>query len=176
MNSKVILSNAFRFVLIVLLQVFILKHIGLTLYDRPSFQVLLYPLFLMILPLKMPRIALMLLGFLMGILIDLFYTPLGLHAGALVFTAYARHWILSLPFLKPRDGYNLNQSPTIKRMGRPWFLKYASLLLLLHTFVYFSLEAFTFAYIADILWQTFTSFGISIIFVFIFMEVFNPED
>lgn len=174
MNSKTILSNVLRFVLILLVQVFILKRMVLMVDGRPSFQVLLYPLFLMILPFNMPRIALMLLGFLMGILVDLFYTPMGLHAGALVFMAYARPWILS--FLAPRDGYNMNHSPTMKRMGWTWFLKYASSLLLLHTFFYFSLEAFTFVYILDILWQTFTSFVISMIFIIIFMQVFNPED
>lgn len=174
MNSKIIFSNALRFVLMLLVQVFILKRMVLMLDGRPSFQILFYPLFLMILPFKMPRIALMLLGFLMGIIIDLFYTPLGLHAGALVIMAYIRPWILT--FLAPRDGYNMNHSPTMKRMGRPWFLKYASILLLVHTFFYFSLEAFTFVYIADILWQTLTSFAISLIFIFIFMQVFNPED
>jgi hypothetical protein len=174
MNSKTILSNVLRFVLILLVQVFILKRIVLMVEGRPSFQVLLYPLFLMILPFNMPRIALMLLGFLMGILVDLFYTPTGLHAGALVLMAYARPWILS--FLAPRDGYNMNHSPTMKRMGWPWFLKYASSLLLLHTFLYFSFEAFTFLYILEILWQTFTSFVISMIFIIIFMQVFNPED
>lgn len=174
MNSKIILSNVIRFVLILLVQVLILKRIWLEVDGRPSFQVLAYPLFLMILPFKMPRIVLMLLGFLLGILIDQFYTPMGLHAGALVLLAYTRPWILSL--LAPRDGYNMNHSPTLKRMGRNWFLKYSASLLLLHTFFYFSLEAFTFAYLYEILWQTFTSFAISFIFIIIFMLVFNPED
>jgi len=174
MNSKIILSNVLRFVLILLVQVFVLKRIGLEVDGRLSFQVLAYPLFLMILPFKMPRIGLMLLGFLLGILIDLFYTPLGLHAGALVLMAYTRPWILSM--LAPRDGYNMNHSPTMKRMGRNWFLKYSASLLLLHTFFYFSLEAFTFAYFYEIMWQTFTSFAISMVFIFSFMLVFNPED
>ncbi len=174
MNSKTILSNVLRFALLLLIQVFILKRIYFTLDGRPSFQVLLYPLFLFILPFKTPRVALMLLGFTMGLLIDFFYTPLGLHAGALVFTAYARHWILA--FWAPRDGYNMNHSPTVKRMGRAWFLRYASVLLFLHTFVYFSLEAFTFVYIVDILWQSLTSFAISMVFIIIFMLIFNPED
>ncbi|NUO02131.1 MAG: hypothetical protein HUU01_16115 [Saprospiraceae bacterium] len=174
MNSKMIFSNVLRFALILLVQVFILKRIVLMLDGRPSFQILFYPVFLMILPFKTPRIALMLIGFLMGIFIDMFYTPLGLHAGALVLMGYARPWILS--FLAPRDGYNMNHSPTIKRMGRTWFLKYAASLLFLHTFFYFSLEAFTFVYIVDILWQTLTSFAISMVFILIFMQVFNPED
>lgn len=174
MNSKIILSNVFRFLVIFPVQVFILKRIFLMVGGQPSFQILLYPLFIMILPFNTHRIVLMLLAFATGILVDIFYTPLGLHAGALVFMAYARPWILSL--MAPRDGYNMNQSPTIKRMGRSWFLKYAAALLFVHTFFYFSLEAFTFVYILNILWQTATSFLISMVFILIFMQVFNPED
>ncbi len=174
MNSKIILSNVFRFFILLALQVFVLKAVVLPIYGRPSFQVLLYPLFIMILPFNTHRLVLMLLAFVLGLLVDVFYTPLGLHAGALVFMAYARPWILSL--MAPRDGYNMNQSPTWKRMGRNWFLKYAATLLFIHTFFYFSLEAFTFVYIVDILLQTVTSFFISMLFIIIFMLAFNPED
>lgn len=174
MSSKTILSNVIRLVVILLLQILVMKRIIVPFEGRPLFHILIYPLFIMILPLKIPRPALMLMALAVGLLVDLFYTPLGIHAGALVFMAYMRPRVLR--FLAPADGYNMNYSPTIKRMGRPWFFKYAAILLFLHTFFYFSLEAYTFVYIVDILWQTATSFIISMIFIVVVMLIANPQD
>jgi hypothetical protein len=135
---------------------------------------LIYPIFILLLPLRTPRPLVIFLGFLIGLSVDIFYDSPGVHASASVFTAFLRPLILSI--IEPRGGYNTNYSPTKKRMGFTWFLQYSSMLMFVHLFYYFSVEAFTLVYIVSILGNTFISFFLSMIFVLMYQFIFNPED
>lgn len=173
MNSAVGI-NIFRFVALLLLQGLILKRISEGWMGYVYFNVLLYPLFVILLPLRTPRAIVTLAGFLLGIGVDLFYGTIGLHAGALVFTAYARSFVLNR--IEPREGYNVNYSPTKSRMGLSWFLSYASIMMGIHSLVYFSLDAFSPIYFVGIMAKSLYSFIFSMFFIIIVMFVFNPED
>lgn len=172
--SNLVLNNIFRFLGLVALQVLILKRIGLGWDNAQYLHVLLYPLFILLLPLRTPKPAVMLLAFLLGITIDIFYDSPGIHASASVFIGFARSFVLKQ--LEPRGGYNVNFSPTRQRMGIEWFLRYASIMMAAHLFFYFSVEAFTFYYIVDILLKTLVSFVASMVFIIIYMFLFNPLD
>ncbi len=170
MNST-ILTNAVRFVVLLLLQGLILRRIAM---EWPYFHIVLYPLFILLLPLRTPRPLVILLGFIAGMAVDLFYQTPGLHASAATFTAFAR--ALVLRYLEPRGGYNVNYSPTAWRLGLGWFLRYSAILMLLHLLFYFSVEAFTFVWLGEILLKTGLSFIFSMLFVFIYTVVFNPAE
>ena len=172
--SNLVLTNLFRFLGLWAIQVLVLKRIGLGWESFPYLHVILYPLFIILLPLRTPKPAVLLLAFLLGICVDIFYDSPGIHASALVFTGFIRSFVLSR--LEPRGGYNVNFSPTKQRMGLPWFLRYASILLAAHMIFYFSVEAFTFVYIIDIFLKSVVSFFASMLFVIIYMFVFNPLD
>lgn len=173
MSSSVI-TNAFRFIVLLLLQVLILKRISVGWEGYLYINILLYPLFILLLPFRTPTAVVILLGFLMGLAVDLFYSSPGIHASASVFTAYIRGFVLQQ--LEPRGGYNINHSPTKERMGAGWFFRYAAILMALHLFFYFSVEVFTYVYIVDILLKTFYSFIFSGLFIIIVMFIFNPQD
>lgn len=173
MNS-LLSANALRFVGILLVQGLILASIQFEVGWLRHFRILLYPLFVMILPLRTPATIVIAVGFGMGLLVDLFYATPGVHAAALTFTAFARNFVLGI--LEPRGGYNVNFSPTIRRMGRPWFLRYFSTLLLLHVVFYACVDVFTFVYWDTILLNILGSYLISWLFIFMYMLVFNPED
>lgn len=173
MNNTIAI-NFLRFLGLVVVQGLVFKNVGNDWLQFPYLQIIVFPVFILLLPLRTPRPLVTLLGFGIGLVIDFFYNTLGLHASAAVFTAYIRHFILRL--LEPRNGYNANYSPTAARMGIGWFLQYSSLLTILHLFFYFSVEAFTFVYIADILLKTVVSFAASMIFVMIYQLIFNPLD
>ncbi|NJK82907.1 MAG: hypothetical protein HC912_02935 [Saprospiraceae bacterium] len=81
------------------------------------------------------------LGFVLGIIVDYTYMSLGVHASATVFTAFVRQPVLRA--LEPKGGYNLNFSPTKARMGWAWFIRYVSIMMLVHLLFYFSMEIFT---------------------------------
>ena len=166
--------NIIRFLGLLTLQVLVLKPISYG-WDGPFFiNFIVYQLFIILLPLRTPMPAALLSAFAMGILVDLAYDSWGVHAAASVLTAYLRPW--PLKWLQPREGYNVNHSPTRKRMGMQWFLCYASIMMSFHLFAYFSLDAFSPYFIKSILLKTAFSFPLSMIFVLIIMYIFNPED
>lgn len=174
MSRTAVIANILRFIGILLAQVLVLKRMTVGLEAFPYIDILLYPLFILLLPLRMPRPLVMLIAFAMGMLVDIFYNSPGVHASASVFTAFIRPIVLKR--LEPRGGYTAAHEPNRARMGWAWFLRYASILFAIHLFFYFSVESFTFVYILRILMKTVFSFLVSMIFVLIYMQVFNPKE
>ncbi len=171
MNSTVF-WNIIRFFVLLALQGLFLKRVSDGWVTGSLYiNIFLYPLFIMLLPLQTPRTGVLLLSFLMGISVDLFYDSLGVHAAALTAMGYSRAFFLSL--FEPREGYKLNAKPTPGDLGMGWFMRYAASMLGLHLLVYFSVDAFSPIYILGILTRTFFTFvstmGAILIFVFIFM-------
>ena len=134
-----IIKNLFRFVILVLVQVLVLKNIELGMYLNPF----LYVLFILMLPFETPRSLLLLLSFVTGVTIDMFYDTPGMHAAASVFLGFCRPPVLKL--FSPREGYEFGIKPTIQYLGVPWFISYAGILIVLHHLVLFYIEVFRFS-------------------------------
>lgn len=133
-----ILINIFRFVILVLLQVLLIRNINFGTY----FILLPYILFIISLPFETPRLLILGLSFVLGISIDMFYSTPGLHAAACTTMGFSRYYVLK--FISPRDGYDVIVQPTIEDMGLQWFIKYAGVLIIIHHFTFFYLEIFRF--------------------------------
>ena len=131
-----VVTNTFRFVLFIFLQIFVLNHIQFNGFVNPY----LYILFILLLPLEISGLLLMGLSFVLGIIIDVASATIGYHTVATVFVAYFRYHLLR--FIAPRDGYEPGMSSTMRTLGVPWFLKYASILTVAHHFVLFWIESF----------------------------------
>ena len=172
MNS-VISANIIRFVILVLTQVLILKRIAFHFGEFAFIHFIVYPVIILLIPLNIPRPLLMGIGFITGMIVDIFYDSPGIHASACVFTAYIRQYVLS--FIEPYEGYNVNLSPTIANMGISWFLTYSSILLGLHLFFYFSVEAFSFVFLFEIFMNTIFSLIASLGIVVLILMIFNPK-
>lgn len=171
--NKIIWTNVWRFFLLLFIQTLILRRVTFDWNNFGFVHILIYPLFIMMLPIKTPRALVLFLAFLLGIGVDMFYDSLGVHASALVFTAYMRNIIMKI--LEPYGGYNVEDSPTIKNFGVSWFFTYSSILLFLHVFFYFCVEAFSFVYIFEIMMNTIFSFSISILIIFITQLILRPK-
>ena len=170
--SNVVFSNILRFIGLVIVQVLILKKIVIGGSSFNYVSIIIYPIFLMLLPLRTPHSVMVLLGFVIGLLVDAFYDSYGVHASASVFVGFIRPYVLNI--LEPKGGYLQNSSPTKRRLGPSWFFIYASVILFAHLFFYFSVEAFTFYYIGEIIVKTVSSFIISIIIVILYQFIFDP--
>ncbi len=133
-----VLKNIGRFTILVLLQVLIVKNINLGRY----FIFFPYILFLLLLPFNTPKPLTLILAFILGLTIDMFYDTQGMHAAACITMAFVRSFVLEL--FAPREGYDEQLKPTITYMGVGWFSSYAIILILIHHFVLFYIEAFTF--------------------------------
>jgi len=129
-------KNTFRFVLLVFLQLFVLNNIQFSGFVNPY----LYVLFIMLLPFEISGLFMLVLGFILGMVIDVASATIGYHTIATVFMAYCRFHLLR--FIAPRDGYETGMTPTLQSLGFLWFFKYVSLLTIAHHFVLFWVESF----------------------------------
>jgi cell shape-determining protein MreD len=80
----------------------------------------------------------MMIGFLLGISIDIFYDSLGLHAFSMVLVAYLRNYWLAV--ITPQGGYDAGTLPVLEANGIKWFLLYTIPLIFIHHFVLFFWE------------------------------------
>jgi hypothetical protein len=156
------------FFVYVLVQVIVLKN--LVLFD--SAFCFLYVAFILLLPFELSATLIILVGFIAGFTIDIFYSSMGLHAFATVLMSYLRNYWLSV--ITPQSGYDVGNSPTIATNGVQWFLVYAIPLVFIHHFVLFFLEASGF----DMFWFTMLKIIGSLLFtmtVIIFLQFLVPQ-
>ncbi len=171
--SNTIIQNLLRLFFFVLVQAVVLQQAKLGGAYFNYISLIFYPLFLFLLPLKTPKITLVLIGFGVGMLIDASYNSPGVHAAACLVTAIIRP--LALAIYEPREGYNVSQGLTIKSYGPIWFLKYAGTLLFIHLLVYFILEIFTPAYTLEIIGRTIATFIFSLFLMMMYMVIARPK-
>jgi rod shape-determining protein MreD len=134
-----LLKNIVRFILLTLLQVFVLNNVMLHGYATPY----LYLLFILLLPFSMSRWALMICALLLGLCLDMFMNTQGMHAAACVVIAFMRPFIINV--LSPQGGFEtVKRTPSVSAMGWTPFMIYAAIMVLMHHVIYFTLEVFDF--------------------------------
>jgi len=123
-----LLKNTIRFVLFILVQVFILfKMPPLHRFVSPY----LYYLFILWLPFSLSRISITFIGFVFGLCLDYFTKTPGLHAAACTLIAYVRPFVIGL--LISQEGADKNYvAPSIVSMGWAPYATYVLVLTLLH--------------------------------------------
>ncbi len=151
-------KNIIRFILFILVQVFVLDKIHLHQMVTPY----VYFLFILWLPFRMGKTKVMLIAMILGFTLDSFRHHPGFHTAACVLVAYIRPFLISL--LIPQEGSDSNyEEPSIKSMGG--FLPYMIFIGVL-TFVHhgwlFLLEAWQFGNIWYFLIKTILSTVISL--------------
>lgn len=136
------LRPIFKFLLLILLQVTVLKalELGAANWWITPF---VYIIFILELPIRIAPITLLLSAMGMGLVIDLFYDSLGFHASAAVFVAFLRFYFLKL--IIPKDGLDPNASPVISSIGRLKYGLYIFLMLLCYHLWFFIIEIFRFS-------------------------------
>jgi hypothetical protein len=137
-----ILSPIFKFILLILLQVTVLKELEL---GAANWWItpFVYILFILELPVKIAPITILLSAMGMGLIIDVFYDSLGFHASAAVFVAFLRFYVLRL--LIPKDGFDPNASPLISSIGGLKYATYIFTMLLCYHLWFFIVEIFRFS-------------------------------
>ena len=132
----IIARNIVRFLVVILFQVLVMDNVMINGYMIPY----IYLLFILLMPFETPRWTQLVLGFLLGMGIDLFLNTPGMHTAATVLVAFIRPYLLNL--LAPRDGYDSDSFPRIHYYGFLWFLKYTLIIVVIHHFLLFYLEVF----------------------------------
>lgn len=161
--SRVLLLNIVRFVVLVILQVFLFKNMGYYNLATPY----PYVLFLLMLPLGMPKLLLFIICFFTGLAVDAFYDTLGVNAAACVTLAAIRTAFISITV--QLDNHEMFATPSISEMSLRWFLIYSTVIVFSHHLVLFFLEAFTFSNFH----YTFLSVILSCIFTILLILLFS---
>lgn len=154
-----ILKYGLLFIVSVLLQVLFMNNIQFSGFVNPY----IYLLFILLLPFNTPRYLLLLLGFILGITVDMFSNTPGIHTSATVLVAFLRPFLINVSYvLDEQDG---NKAPTLLYMGFFNFLKYAAVVILVHHTMLFLIEAFSFVGIFHTLLRILCSSLASLLFV-----------
>lgn len=166
--------QVYRFLVLVLIQILILNNLEVSYLH---FYAMVYPLFIMLLPVQMRPVLLLFLAFIIGFVIDIYSDTFGLHASASLIFAYFRLSILK--WFTARDEFENENTPDIASMGfRNFVLAYGTLLLIHHTW-YFTIEIFKFNEILLLLQKVLVSLvaslGFSLLIQLIFLSSTRQE-
>lgn len=131
-----LITNIIRFFVVLIVQILVFNNIQFSGYINPYF----YVLFILLLPFETPRWLMLISSFLLGLSVDIFSHSYGMHAAASVFIAFLRPSLIR--FIHSKKEYETGVLPTMGHLGFSWFISYASLLIFIHHFIYFFLEAF----------------------------------
>jgi hypothetical protein len=162
-----------RWFLLILIQVLVLQQVRIGEGWLRYGEVLIYPLFILFFPMRIHNALLILLAFVTGLAVDLFYDTVGVHAGASVFSAFVRP--LTLRMVEPRVGYDARQPLTRRQLGLRWFLLYTALFMALHIFVLQVLQVFTLYHFGEILLRSALTWVLSMSILLVQDLIFNPR-
>ncbi len=166
--SSPLIKNIVRFIILVIIQVFILNNIRINGYINPY----LYVLFILLLPFETPGWLLLLSSFFLGLVIDIFSHTPGMNTAAAVFMAFCRPGVIRL--LSGSKMIEPGVKPGIRDMGVQWFFLYSLFLVLLHHLVLFYIEVFRFSEFFQtmyrVLFSTLATLILIILFEFLFLK------
>lgn len=166
--------NIIRALLLLLVQILIFNFVKITWFSIPFIEIFVYPLIIFLLPLRTPASMLIILGFVTGLIVDIFQNTPGVHSGAGAFSGLVRPYVIN--FLVPRGGYKINISPTISTINLRWFMIYAAIMITLHCFSVSLIDIFQLKLLHYILLRTLLSALMSYIIIMIIMIVFDPNE
>jgi rod shape-determining protein MreD len=163
-----LVKNILRFVLLILVQYYILDKVSLHQMVVPY----VYFLFIVWMPFSLGRAWQMILAFLLGFTLDSFRHNPGFHAAACVLIAYLRPFLINM--LIPQEGAETNyDEPSARSMGGllPYML-YAGVLTLIHHAWLFFLEALQFGNFWYFIIKTLLSTIITLCLIFVAELIF----
>ena len=132
-----IIQYTVLFLVVAALQVFLFNNLQLNLYVYPF----VYLAFVVLLPMEIKGYWLLLLAAGMGVTMDFFMGTPGVHTIAIVAAAFSRPALLRL--FAGKDMVSDGGIPNREKIGAGKFLRYAFVISLLHSIVFFALETLT---------------------------------
>lgn len=153
------------FVVLVLLQVFLINNISLSAYCNP----LIYIAFIIILPLDMRPVWVLLLSALLGLIIDLTTGMAGLNVVATTAVGFMRMTIVSVAC-----GRNLgfdDALPSLRRFTAKNLIIYVSAMIVVHSLIYFFMESLSLMHIFHTLLRVVLSDVVAIIIVWYIVKL-----
>lgn len=167
--NRLVLLNIARFLILLMLQVFVFNHINYVGYVNPF----IFLMFVVLLPFETAGWLLLTSAFLMGLGVDLLTGSLGVHASATTLAAFLRPTILHQ--LMPKLEKNSTVQPGISFMGVPTFTLYTAILVFIHHLAFFTIESWSFSEIGYTLLRTLFSGFFTVLFIVLLDFIFRKK-
>lgn len=157
------------FAVTVLLQVFLFDNLSISIYFNP----LVYIAFILLLPLEIPAIVLLASGLAMGVTMDFAMGAAGVNTIATLLIAFVRPMAIVLFY--GRDDSREGGTPSPERFGTRVFMNYLVVLVLIHHFVFFSLEALSWTHLLHTLVRILVSSAVSVAAIWLITRLFTTK-
>lgn len=144
-----------RYILVMVLQVLLFDQLQLWGACHPY----IYLLCLLMMPITLPPIADMLIGGIIGLIMDMFCNSLGVHTASCILIMFLRPYLLGV-ILNDKD--RLNEQVSLRSIGMEAFIKYVVIMVVVHHLTVFSLAAWSWYHIGFVLLETVVSSVITI--------------
>mgnify|MGYP006939813142 CR=1 FL=1 len=131
-----------------------------------------YPIFILLLSPSLSKISVLLLAFTIGFVVDISSNTLGLHMSASLLMAFARPYALSWITLRGGDAI---QKIGIYRVGFRKFLIYTAILVFIHQFYFYALDAFHFSNFSRLFLKIVLNTIVSIALIFLTLIIFESK-
>ena len=123
-----------RLIFYLIIQVLLFKQLAL--FDTAF--LLIYVMGLILLPAEIGRLTVLLVGFIVGLTVDIFYNTQGIQASACVLIMFLRPILFQMT---TRGSYEPGTDLNIRSMGFNWFVIFVSPLIFIHHLVVFFVES-----------------------------------
>lgn len=147
-----------RYIIVMMLQVLLFDQLQMWGVCHPY----IYVLCLLMMPITLPHSVDMLIGAIVGIVMDVFCNSLGIHMASCILLMFIRPYLLGTMV---NDKDRLNEQISLRAVGMEAFLKYVVTLVLIHHLTVFSLAAWSWSHIGFVLLETLVSSVISIFII-----------
>lgn len=166
MNSALFV-NIFRFILLLAVQIIIFNNMNFLGYISP------YPylLFIILYPVNSNKSGLLLASFFLGLTMDLFSNSGGFHTTACIILAYYRPYLFKFAFGLSYEYQTIKLNDVLT----PERFSFILLSVIIHHLTLFTLEAFKFTLILDILLRTVLSSVFTLILCIIIIYLTKPN-
>lgn len=144
-----------RYIVVMLLQVFLFDQLQLLGVCHPY----IYILCLLMMPITLSHSADMMIGAVVGLIMDIFCNSLGVHTAACIFIMFIRPYLIGA-IVNDKD--RLNEQISLRALGMEALLRYVVILVVVHHFIVFLLAAWSWSHIGFVLMETIVSSLITI--------------
>lgn len=161
-----ILTYAGAFILLVVLQIFLIDNISLSIYFHP----LIYVAFIILLPLNTKPAWMVLLSALLGLTIDVMTGMGGINVIAATATGFLRPFLLRMV-----TGHAMGTDAadsSLLRVAEKHLRWYIITVVVLHSCIYFFMESLTMMHIMHTLLRIIVSDIAAVLFIYYFIKIF----
>lgn len=147
-----------RYVVVMLLQVLLFDQLQLWGACHPY----IYILCLLMMPITLPHNVDMLIGALVGLVMDVFCNSLGVHTAACILVMFIRPYLIGA-LVNDKD--RLNEQISLRSIGMEALLRYVVIMVIIHHLMVFALAAWSWSHIGFVLLETLVSSLVTILII-----------